>query len=92
MVSNVTFKSRKTNHEHGIEIHTDMEHAKRLDAKNGNTFWIEAINKTPVKIVKKLALTVQHFFTRYGGWQAVDKKQLAPLHIAAERGQLDIQM
>ena len=52
--------------------------------------WIEAINKTPVKIVKKLALTVQHFFTRYGGWQAVDKKQLAPLHIAAAMGDFQL--
>ena len=32
-------------HKYGIEMPTDIEHAKRLDEKNDNTFWIDAIKK-----------------------------------------------
>ena len=45
IISNVTSRARKTTHKYGIEMPTDTEHAKRLDAKNGNTFWVEAIKK-----------------------------------------------
>jgi len=41
-------KSRKTavlrkSHKFGIEVPTSVEHALQLDAKNGNTFWADAI-------------------------------------------------
>ena len=45
IISNVTSRARKTTHKYGIEMPTDIEHAKRLDTKNGNTFWIDAIKK-----------------------------------------------
>ena len=45
IMSMVTSRSRKTSHKHSIEMHTDIEHAKRLDSKNGKTFWIDAIKK-----------------------------------------------
>ena len=43
--SNFTSRARTTTHRHDIEMHTDMEHAKRLDTKNMNNFWIDAIKK-----------------------------------------------
>ena len=36
MTYNVSSRAQKTSHEYGIEMHTNMEHAKRLDAMNGN--------------------------------------------------------
>ena len=45
IISNVTSRARKTTHKYGIEMPTEIEHAKRIDAKNGNTFWIDAIKK-----------------------------------------------
>ena len=44
-IVNVTSRARKTSHKYGIEMPTDKYHFKRLDAKNGNTFWIDAIKK-----------------------------------------------
>ena len=34
---------RKTTHKYGIEIPTSVEHAHKIDAKNGNTFWRDTI-------------------------------------------------
>ena len=41
----VAIKSRirKTTHKYGIEIPTSVEHAYRIDTKNGDTFWRDAI-------------------------------------------------
>ena len=41
----VKSRIRKTTHKYGIEIPTSVEHAYRLDEKNGNTFWRDAIKK-----------------------------------------------
>ena len=38
IIYNVNSRAQKTSHKHGIDISTDVEHAKRLDAKNGNSF------------------------------------------------------
>ena len=29
----------------GVELPTSVSHAKKLDEKNGNTFWIDVINR-----------------------------------------------
>ena len=42
--------------------------------------WMEVIRRTPLDIVKQLALAVEEFFKSY-----TDKK-VAPLHIVAEKG------
>ena len=42
--------------------------------------WREVVNKTPLGIIKQLAIAVQHFFKKHSF------KELAPLHIAAEKG------
>ena len=44
-MSNVTSRVRKTTHKCDVEIPGDIDHAKRLDDKSGNTFWIDAIKK-----------------------------------------------
>ncbi len=36
---------KKATHKYGIEIPTSIEHAKRIDEKNGNTYWQDAIKK-----------------------------------------------
>ena len=46
--------------------------------------WKEAINKTPYNILKQLAIAVEQFFKSYSF------KQVAPLHIAAEKGSLQL--
>ena len=45
IISNDTSRARKKTYKCGIEMPTDIEHAKRLDIKNGSTFWIESIKK-----------------------------------------------
>ena len=45
IISNVTSRARKKSNKHGIEMPTDIEHTKRLDDKNENTFWIDATKK-----------------------------------------------
>ena len=45
IIYNFTSRARKTSNKCGIEMPTDTEHAKRLDVKNGNTFWIDSIKK-----------------------------------------------
>ena len=43
IISAVKSRIRKTTHKYGIEIPTSINDAIRIDAKNGNTFWQDAI-------------------------------------------------
>ena len=45
IVSAVSSRVRKCSHKYGIEIPTSITHATRIDQKNGNTFWTDAILK-----------------------------------------------
>ena len=36
---------RKCSHKYGIEIPTSIAHSKRIDLKNGNNLWMDAITK-----------------------------------------------
>ena len=36
---------RKTTHKYGIEIPRDVEHAHKIDLRNGNTMWRDALKK-----------------------------------------------
>ena len=56
IMSMVTSRSRKTTHNYDTEMDTDIEHPKRLDAKNGNTFWIKAIKKDMYAVGIKLEI------------------------------------
>ena len=38
-------RARQIRHKYGIEIPTSVEHAKELDKKNGNDFWMKALAK-----------------------------------------------
>ena len=46
--------------------------------------WKEVLHKTPVDVVKQLAVAVQQFFESHSF------KKLAPLHIAAEKGSMQL--
>ena len=41
----VVSRARKTTHESIIKIPADVDHAKILGTKNGNSFWINGIEK-----------------------------------------------
>jgi hypothetical protein len=45
ILSAVKGRVKKTTHKYGIEIPTSVEHAKKLDAANGNTLWMDALKK-----------------------------------------------
>ena len=44
-MSSVSSRVRKCSHKYGIEIPTSIAHAKRIDLKNGNNLWMDAITK-----------------------------------------------
>ena len=54
IVSAVSSRVRKCSHKYGIKIPTSITHAKRIDQKNGNTFWTDAI----VKEMKNVGITI----------------------------------
>ena len=41
IIAGVNSRIHKVTHKYGIEIPNSVEHAKKLDEKNGNTFWTE---------------------------------------------------
>ena len=45
IISKATARIRRTTHKYGIEIPKDLEDAERIDRKNNNTFWRDAIDK-----------------------------------------------
>ena len=62
-------------------------HLSEKTWKNSKTHWVKIVIRTPFEIVKELAIAVYQCLrwsiTFKGG-----KKQWSPLHIAAERGNL----
>ena len=65
-------------------IRTIKKHVENF--KGHEQSWKEVIFKTPINIVKQLAVAVQLFFKSY--WRKDVK--VAPLHIAAEKGSLQL--
>ena len=45
IISSVSKSVQKATHKYGVELPTSVQHAYDLDAKNGNTFWRDALNK-----------------------------------------------
>ena len=45
ILSAVKGRMKKKTHKYGIEIPTSVEHAKEIDRANGNTLWMDALNK-----------------------------------------------
>ena len=45
ILSAVRARVRKTTHKYWIAVPTSVEHAKQLDEQNGNTFWMDAMEK-----------------------------------------------
>ena len=52
IIAMVNSRVRKSTHKYGLEIPNPAEDAIRIDKKNGNTYWQDALNKE----MKKLAL------------------------------------
>jgi hypothetical protein len=50
ILSKVKARIRKTTHKYGIEIPTSVEHAYKLDERNGNTFWRDALAKEMTEV------------------------------------------
>ena len=51
--------------------------------------WREVLQKTPIDNVRQIANAVQKFFASYS-YYIVSKRQLAPLHVAAVQGDLQL--
>ena len=49
-MSAISSRARKCSHKYGIEISTSIAHAKRIDLKNGNNFWMDAITKETTNV------------------------------------------
>ena len=45
IIAGVNSRARKATHKYGIEIPNSVTDAARIDRKNGNTFWMDAIKK-----------------------------------------------
>ena len=45
IIAAVKARVRVATHKYGIEVPPSIKHAKQLDKKNGNTFWIQTLAK-----------------------------------------------
>ena len=50
ILASVKSRIRKTTHKYGIELPTSQTHAYKIDRKNKNTFWRDAINKEMLNV------------------------------------------
>ena len=86
-------KVKESSKEKNNHIQNQRFYWIRIIKKHGKYFkefadsWKKVIDKTPVEIVKELAMTVEDYFN-YSLYND-DDYQLHPLHIAAETGEVD---
>ena len=52
IISSIKTKVNVTTHKYGIEITTSIEHAKQLNEKNDNTFWMDVLTKEMTNVSK----------------------------------------
>ena len=45
IIAGVNKRVSRTTHKHGVELPTSVPHAKKLDKKNDNALWMDAINR-----------------------------------------------
>jgi len=45
IIAGINTRIRKVTHKYGVELPTSVDEARKLDQKNGNTLWTDAINK-----------------------------------------------
>ena len=50
IIAGVNLRVRKATHKYGIEIPNSVTDAARIDKKNGNTFWMDAIKKEMINV------------------------------------------
>lgn len=43
IIASITTRLKRSTHKYGIEIPRNIEHAKEIDKKNGNTLWMDAL-------------------------------------------------
>ena len=80
IISSIKARIRRTTHKYGIEIPTSHKAAKDLDHKNGNDFWIRAIEKEMYNVGI--------------AFEILDKDKTAPVGWSKESGHLvfDVKM
>ena len=80
IISSIKARIRRTTHKYGIEIPTSHKAAKELDQKNGNDFWIRAIEKEMYNVGI--------------AFEILDKDKTAPVGWSKESGHLvfDVKM
>ena len=45
IIAGVNKRINRTTHNHSVELSTSVAHAKKLDEKDGDTLWTDAINR-----------------------------------------------
>jgi len=45
ILATVKCRVQQTTHKYGVELPRDVDHARELDIKNGNSFWMDALDK-----------------------------------------------
>ena len=87
-------KFKESSREINNHLQNERYYWIRIIKKHGQYFekfadsWKKIINKTPVETVKELALTVEGYFN-FSDFNE-NGNQLHPLHVAAERGHLNL--
>ena len=70
-------RMRGTKHKYGIEIPTSVKHAKKLDQKEGNDFWMKALAKEMFNIGVAFEILEQ-------GWKAPHGWHLVTGHLVCD--------
>ena len=50
IISSVRTRLKRTTHKYGHEVPNNLEHARKIDLKNGNNFWQQAIEKEMLNV------------------------------------------
>ena len=71
IISAVKARARKVTHKYGVEIPTSVEHAKDLDARNGNRLWQTALEKEIYELGRGLEVKDESVTRPPPGWSLV---------------------
>ena len=63
---------RKTTHKYGIEIPRDVEHAHKIDSRNGNTMWRDALKKEMYNVGVAFEILDEGAYAPHG-WKQVTR-------------------
>ena len=71
IISAVKARARKVTHKYGVEIPTSVEHAKDLDARNGNRLWQTALEKEIYELGRGIEVKDESVTRPPPGWSLV---------------------